>query len=30
MTEKNIIKENILNKLFEEKNQENKYDWGKL
>ena len=29
MTEKNIKKENILNKLFIEK-KEDKYDWGQL
>lgn len=31
MTEKCIMKDNIIKKLFEEKNNnENKYDWEKL
>ncbi len=30
MTEKDLMKDNIINNLFLEKNREEKYDWGKM
>lgn len=30
MTEKDLMKDNIINNIFLEKKREEKYDWGKM